>query len=174
VDRLIQELVTLEDEATARAAATVAGWSGVGWDDRFLCYDGPIESLRLLEDASFQQSMAEALDEAEYRPRLARPDSLGDRADEGYRVVHITDQKSWRRRITKGDVVLIARPLRWELKIEGAEGILPIEDRTVRLDAGALATYQGADPNQKCRFRRYVTASPRREYDEQSVREAIL
>ncbi len=161
-------------KAAAVGAETIAGWSGVEWNDRFLCYEGPVESLRLIEDAPFQQSMAEAVQEGEYQPRLARPDNIGRYADDGYRLIYVTDRRSWRRRVVQGDVVLIARPLRWELhESPHGQGDLAIEGRTVRLDQAALAVYRGADARQQRRFRRYALASPRQDYDERTVRDVI-
>jgi hypothetical protein len=171
---LIGELLVLEENAAAIVAERIAGWSGVEWTDRFLCYEGPVESLRLIEDVPFQESMAEVLKEAEYLVRLARPDNLGRYADEGYRLIYLTDRRSWRRKSVHGDTVLIARPLRWELQVSpDGQGNLTVENRTIRLDRGAFAVYQGADANQKRRFRRHALASPKQEYAEQAIREII-
>ncbi|MBI4306766.1 MAG: toll/interleukin-1 receptor domain-containing protein, partial [Chloroflexi bacterium] len=65
VVQIVQELAMMEAVA---AAATEAGtgWIGIAWNNRFLCYDGPIESLKLIEDVAFEQGIADALEDSEY------------------------------------------------------------------------------------------------------------
>jgi len=172
--RLIPDLLVLEERAAATAAGTIAGWSGVEWSDRFLCYEGPVESLRLDEDAPFQQSMANALEGGGYRVRLARSENLGRYAEDGYQLIYVTDRRSWRRRVVQSDVLLVARPLRWNLDVTpDGQGVLTIEDRRITLDRGGLAVYQGGDANQKHRFHLHALASVREEYTEQMVQEVV-
>jgi hypothetical protein len=86
------------------------GWVGAEWEQKFLAYDGPLEGLRLIEDRPFQQAMATALAAQGFRPHLSEIKNLATHADEGSRVVHLTDQKTWRQRLTRGMAVLTARP----------------------------------------------------------------
>jgi hypothetical protein len=86
------------------------GWIGAEWEQKFLAYDGPLEGLRLIEDRPFQQAMATALAAQGFRPHLSEIKNLATHADEGSRVVHLTDQKTWRQRLTRGMAVLTARP----------------------------------------------------------------
>ncbi len=107
---IIGRLMDLEQKAANIAAAGPAGWLGAEWKGRFLAYDGPIEGLRLIEDEAVQESMVEALEAQGYQTRLGRPDKLGKHAEKGYRIIYLTDRKSWRRKITQIDTILIARP----------------------------------------------------------------
>ena len=107
---IVEQLKKLEEGIAKRLLKEIVGWIGVQWNNRFLSYEGPIEGLALIEDDVFQESMADALKFAGFRVRLGSPDRLSAHAEKGYRIIYLTDQKSWRRKITRGDVVLIARP----------------------------------------------------------------
>lgn len=114
VDGIVKVLRQAREEKTgevvARTAAAATDWVGVDWRGRFLAHDGPYENLRPIEDAAFEQSMADALErDGRFKVYLARADKLPDHAVRGYRIVHLTDRSSWRRRIAKGDVLLVAK-----------------------------------------------------------------
>ena len=73
-------------------------------------YDGPYEGLNLIEDEVFDTAMQSALEGAGYHTVLLGGRDLGRRRADGFRVIQLTDRKSWRRRIVVGDVTLAARP----------------------------------------------------------------
>ncbi len=87
-----------------------AGWLGARWENGFLSYEGPIESLRLIEDRPFEQSMSDALISAGFSTRLGGHDRFSHHAERGYRIVYLTDRKSWRQKITHNELVLLAKP----------------------------------------------------------------
>ena len=114
VNEIVKALTHPREETTSEVAAPGStpphAWLGAEWNGRFLAYDGPFESLPLIEDAVFEQSMADALQRDErFAVYMGRPDKLSYHAEQGYRVLYLTDRSSWRRKITKGDVLLLAK-----------------------------------------------------------------
>ena len=116
--RVMTQLAELVSQAPKNKAARQAalsrrtgeGWLGVEWDGRFLAYDGPYESLPLIEEAIFEQSMADALQRSgRFSVYMGGPDKLSRHAEQGYRIVYLTDRTSWRRKIAKGDALLLAK-----------------------------------------------------------------
>ena len=85
------------------------GWIGVEWTGKFLSYDGPIEGFKLIEDGIFEQSMADTLKDAGFSPYLGMPRKLSSHAEKGHRIIYLTDRSSWRQKIMKNNLVLIAR-----------------------------------------------------------------
>lgn len=109
LDQVSRDLVSLDVKAD-RLAAQNAGWIGVEWQGEFLAYEGPIQALRLIEDGVFHQAMSDALEGAGYTPRLGRSDGFSHHYEKGYRIIYLTDRKSWRQKIVQNDLVLLARP----------------------------------------------------------------
>jgi len=107
---IIQSLQEKEKEIENRSSLQQAGWMGIPWERDFLSYDGPIEGLKLIEDEYFQESMAERLESAGFIIRLGIEHRMSAHAEKGYRIVYLTDRKSWRRRIAKNKLILIAKP----------------------------------------------------------------
>ena len=107
--QVCRELVSLDVNAD-RLAAQNAGWIGVESQGNFFAYEGPIQALRLIEDAVFQQAMSDALGQAGYKSKLGRPDRFSHHFEEGYRIIYLTDRASWRQKIVMNDLVLLARP----------------------------------------------------------------
>lgn len=104
---------TLQDKEktiSERILKEIVGWIGAVWNGKFLSYEGPIEGLELIEDGIHQQSMSDALTSAGFKVRLGMPHRLSAHAEKGYRIVYLTDRQSWRRRISSGENVLIAKP----------------------------------------------------------------
>lgn len=110
IEIFASSLVELEAKVLTKAQVAPAGWLGADWNNRFLAYDGPIEALRLVEDEVYQESMRDALEKAGYRVGLGNPEKLAHHYSEGARIVYLTDRKSWRRKVVKSDLVLLARP----------------------------------------------------------------
>lgn len=110
VDELSRRLAELDHEADSASAQEIAGWIGIPWDQNFLAYEGPLEGLQLIEDEVYQQAMGDAFSAAGYNHRLGRPDRFSAHYDRGYRIIYLTDRKSWRRKISQNDLVLLARP----------------------------------------------------------------
>ncbi len=54
--------------------------------------------------------MCHALERAGYRVGLGSPMKLAHHYSEGSRIVYLTDRTSWRRKVAKGSLVLLARP----------------------------------------------------------------
>jgi hypothetical protein len=86
------------------------GWIGVPWDQAYITVAGPIERLRLLEDAYAQSSMEAALRNGGYDIRYANPRLLTESLEKRYLPTYLTDRQSWRKKITNGDLILVARP----------------------------------------------------------------
>ena len=105
----LAERLRLLDRESAAATKASEGWEGVEWEGKFLAYDGPYEDLRLIEDAHFEMSMQEALVGARYRVTLYDQNNL-TRLSEGGHVVHLTDRRSWRRRVAGNGGWLVAHP----------------------------------------------------------------
>jgi hypothetical protein len=121
--RRVKSLLSLVTESynklTAGEQSQKAHWQGVVWNDKFLCYDGPLEPLRLIEDRPFEHSMGDALSAAGFSIRIAANSRLSSHAEKGYRVVYVTDRGSWRQRVTRGETILVARPEKVNTDIEG-------------------------------------------------------
>jgi hypothetical protein len=107
---IIQSLEEKEKKIENRTSLQDAGWMGIPWGRDFLSYDGPIEGLKLIEDEYFQERMAEQLEAAGFMVRLGIEHRMSAHAEKGYRIVYLTDRKSWRRKIAKNKLILIAKP----------------------------------------------------------------
>jgi hypothetical protein len=91
-------------------AARSLGWSGVPWDQAYIAVAGPIERLNPLEDVVAQSSMETALRNSGYDIRYANPRLVKESLEKGYLLTYLTDRQSWRKKITNGDLILVARP----------------------------------------------------------------
>jgi hypothetical protein len=110
VGSLMSRLKQLDEGIARQTTGSQGVWQGVEWDGKFLAYSGPLESLPLIEDEVFQQKFAEILERNGYTVRLSDPARLSSRIEQGYRIIHLTDRQSWRRRIGRPAEVLIAKP----------------------------------------------------------------
>lgn len=54
--------------------------------------------------------MSDALTAAGFRTCLGAARRLSHHAEKGYRIVYLTDKKSWRQKIKMNESILIARP----------------------------------------------------------------
>ena len=109
LDSLANGLTELERDAQSRADA-YEGWVGVAWEGKFLVCAGPIERIALIEPEHYQESMNAALTAEAFDLKLIPRDQIGEFKDRGIRPVYVTDKRTWRREIQKGDVILVARP----------------------------------------------------------------
>lgn len=113
ISNVIKSLKEKEKSANEKALKIEnEGWIGVNWEGKFLSYDGPIESLNLIEDRPHQQSMLEALDKAGFKTHWGAQDRLSSHIEKGYRIIYLTDRKQWRQKIiyTKTNQTLLAKP----------------------------------------------------------------
>ncbi len=94
--------------ATQRTAGS--GWVGVEWNGSFLAVDGPLDKLPKREDQIYIEDMATALKSGGFATYLANKYDLGWAIALGYKVVQITDGKTFRAELVRFDVVLVARP----------------------------------------------------------------
>lgn len=108
LEELCGKLRQLDRDADA-ASRLSSGWLGAEWDGEFLAYEGPYRGLRSVEDAVFEMSMQKALEAAGYRVALYDENSVASMGEKG-RFVQLTDRVSWRCRIAKGRMWLVARP----------------------------------------------------------------
>jgi hypothetical protein len=108
LSELAEKLKELDREADALLRHS-AGWLGAEWDGKFLAYDGPYQSLKTIEDMQFAPSMQDALAKAGYTVALYDKGHFGT-IGEGGRFIQLTDRKSWRSRVVKGDMWLVGRP----------------------------------------------------------------
>jgi hypothetical protein len=93
--------------ATQQTAAS--GWVGVEWNGSFLAVDGPLDKLPKREDQLYLEYMETALKSGGFATHLANKHDLSRPIALGYRVVQITDGKTFRAEVGRGDVVLVAR-----------------------------------------------------------------
>jgi TIR domain-containing protein len=108
LDTLSIRLAQLDRDAAA-VSITLSGWFGAEWKGNFLAYEGPYQSLQLIEDSQFERSMQRVLEEAGYRIALYDQNHFAN-LGEGGRFVQLTDRKSWRSYIASGPQRLVARP----------------------------------------------------------------
>ena len=108
LNNLSEKLRQLDREAAAVSNAS-SGWLGAEWEGRFLAYDGPYESMKEFGDRNFETSMQEALQAVDYSVALYEKNNFAAMGDANH-FVQLTDRKSWRCRIVKGDTYLVARP----------------------------------------------------------------
>jgi hypothetical protein len=108
LDKLSEKLKQLDREASTTLVA-LSGWVGTEWNGRFLAYDGPYETLKLIEDRNFESAMGEALMAAGYNISLVYKDAAGPMPAATH-VVWMTDKKSWRCRVVQDSAYLVARP----------------------------------------------------------------
>ena len=100
---LSEKLIHLDHEAASLSIAS-SGWLGADWKGRFLAYDGPWEALKDAGDRNFETSMQEALGTSGYRVALYDRNNFAAMNDANH-FVQLTDKKTWRCRIVKGDAV---------------------------------------------------------------------
>jgi hypothetical protein len=107
---LSEKLKQLDREAAAVLSAAY-GWLGADWKERFLAYDGPpsYESLKEVGERNFETSMQDALKTAGYNVALYDRNNFAAMGDANH-FVWLTDRKSWRCRVVKGNAYLVARP----------------------------------------------------------------
>jgi hypothetical protein len=85
-------------------------WRGTEWQGAFLAVDGPVLKLAERSPQTYQESMSIALKKAGFTPYLAARHNLGPSLSKGYKIVYMTDRKSFRMEIDSFDVVLTAKP----------------------------------------------------------------
>jgi len=103
-----EEQKNREADPMTRASS---GWLGVEWNGKFLAYDGPYESMKLIEDRGFDMSMQEALQAGGYKVAIYDKGHFGEVGGKVH-FVQLTDRKSWRCRVVaKGDAYLVAAPI---------------------------------------------------------------
>jgi hypothetical protein len=54
--------------------------------------------------------MNATLTAAGFGTKLIRPDQIGEFKDRGIKPIYVTDKKTWRKEVQKGDVILVAQP----------------------------------------------------------------
>jgi hypothetical protein len=109
LDSLANRLAELERNAQSQSDAE-QGWVGVAWEGKFLVCDGPLEPLNLIESEYYQESMNATLTAAGFGTKLIRRDQIGEFKDRGIKPIYVTDKKTWRKEVQKGDVILVAQP----------------------------------------------------------------
>lgn len=81
-----------------------------GFALEFLAVEGPVLKLAEQKPQTYQESMGRELGRAGFKPYLAARANLGPTLSKGYKIVHMTDRKSYRMEIQSFDVVLTAKP----------------------------------------------------------------
>jgi hypothetical protein len=109
LDSLANRLAELERNAQSQSGAE-QGWVGVAWEGKFLVCGGPLEPLSLIESEYYQESMNAVLTAAGFSTKLIRRDHIGEFKDRGIKPIYVTDKKTWRKKVEKGDVILVAEP----------------------------------------------------------------
>lgn len=108
LDNLSEKLKQLDSQANSVLSAK-SGWRGTEWNEKFLAYDGPYESLKSIEERNFETSMQKALEAAGYRIALYDKNNFAAIGDTNH-FVWLTDRSSWRCRIARGTAYLVATP----------------------------------------------------------------
>lgn len=108
----LQKAMIDADALIAVAAQRTAGsgWSGVEWQGAFLAVDGPLLKLPKIENQTYVDTMADALKAGGFKPYLANRFYLAPSIATGYKVVQITDKKTYRAELDRFDAVLTAKP----------------------------------------------------------------
>ncbi len=109
IDEIVESINSREESISKIFENNREGWIGAEWEGKFLSYDGPIEGFQLIEDGVFEQSMSDALKKSGFNPYLGASRKLSHHAEKGHRIIYLTDRSSWRRKITKNNLILIAR-----------------------------------------------------------------
>jgi hypothetical protein len=90
--------------------ASTGSWKGVEWDGKYLAVDGPILGLPERSPQTYIDEMGNALRGAGFTPYLAARNNLAPSLRKGYKVVYMTDRKSYRAEIAGIDLMLVAKP----------------------------------------------------------------
>jgi hypothetical protein len=98
------------EEINESVDPSAGGWSGAKWEKTYLAVDGPILGLPERSPQTYIDDMGNALRSAGFTPRLSARNRLGPSAKAGYKIVYMTDRKSYRAEIHSGDVMLTAKP----------------------------------------------------------------
>ena len=96
-------------EINQNCAHRVSTWSGAEWQGVFLAVDGPVMKLAERSNQAYQESMSTVLKEAGFTPRLSGTHNLGPTLGAGYKIVYMTDRKTYRAEIHQYDVMLTAK-----------------------------------------------------------------
>jgi hypothetical protein len=87
-----------------------SGWVGVQWNGSLLAVGGPLDKLPEREAQVYIEEMATALKAGGFKTHLANKYDLSRPIALGYKVVQITDGKTFRAELVRHDVVLVAKP----------------------------------------------------------------
>lgn len=85
-------------------------WEGVEWNGTYYAFAGPLLSMDDRDPVSFAPQLAEAFSERGVGVHLGNPELLSNHLEKGYHQVYATDKKSWRRPVTRGRQLLLAKP----------------------------------------------------------------
>jgi hypothetical protein len=96
-------------EINQNDAHSALAWSGAEWQGAFLAVNGPVMKLAERSNQAYQESMSKALKDAGFTPRLSGTRNLGPTLDAGYKIVYMTDRKTYRAEIHQYDVMLTAK-----------------------------------------------------------------
>jgi hypothetical protein len=102
MDRFLTEI----NQSDAHSASA---WSGVEWQGAFLAVDGPVMKLPERGNQAYQESMSKVLKDAGFTPRLSGTRNLGPTLGSGYKIVYMTDRKTYKAEIHQYDVMLTAK-----------------------------------------------------------------
>lgn len=102
MDRFLTEISQSDSHSTLT-------WSGTEWQGAFLAVDGPVMKLPERSNQGYQESMAKALKDAGFTPRLSGTRNLGPTLGADYKIVYVTDRKTYRAEIHEYDVMLTAK-----------------------------------------------------------------
>jgi hypothetical protein len=97
-------------DINAENPSGAGGWSGVEWQGMFLAVDGPVLKLPERSAQTYMEAMSDALRGAGFTPSLAARRHLGPTLGARYKVVYMTDRKTFRAEIHRFDVLLTAKP----------------------------------------------------------------
>jgi hypothetical protein len=110
---LEQDMKTVDVDAMVTFAVRPmvgTGWVGVDWARQFLAVEGPVHKLKKVDDQQFVREYAEALRKGGFMSHDMNRSHRGPTISAGYKIVYLTDKKTYYAEITNGDLILTAKP----------------------------------------------------------------
>ena len=110
---LEQDMKTVDVDALVTFAAqrmAGTGWVGVEWARQFLAVEGPVHKFQKVDDQQFVREHAEALKKGGFISHQMNRSHRGPTISDGYKIVYLTDEKTYYAEITNGDLILTAKP----------------------------------------------------------------
>ncbi len=86
------------------------GWKGVECEGTYLAVEGPFLKLTERSAQPYTEAMSKALADAGFTPHFARRERPGLMLEKGYKIVHMTDRRTYQAEIHSRELVFVAKP----------------------------------------------------------------